>query len=142
MDDISKEKIIKALDNYDNKSLLDLDNGKIKSIKNDILQQLPLKNEELAILHEKLKHYRYVDNLKDIKFGGYVRWINLEKIKKIHLTTGGIIVHAKIIDNAPHIVVKNNMNRLFQFNMESCLIFQKMSEQESIILSVMDYLNK
>lgn len=145
MDDISKEKIIKALDNEENKNLLELDHSKIKSIKNDILQQLPLNREELLKFHEKLKNYRYVDNLNDIKFGAYVRWINLEKIEKkekINLTTGGLIVHAKLINDVVHIIVKNSLNRLIQFKMDTCLIFQKMSEQENIILSVNDYLNK
>jgi len=142
MENNTKNQIIKALDNNDNKSLLELDNSKIKTIKNDVLQQLPLNRDELKSMHSKLKQYRYVDDLKDIKFGSYIRWINLEKDTNIKLTNGGIIIHAKLVNNGVHLVIKSNLNRLFEIKMDSCLIFQKINDQESIILSVMDYLNK
>ena len=142
MENNTKNQIIKALDNNDNKSLLELDNSKIKTIKNDVLQQLPLNRDELKSMHSKLKQYRYVDDLKDIKFGSYIRWINLEKDTNIKLTNGGIIIHAKLVNNGVHLVIKTNLNRLFEIKMDSCLIFQKINDQESIILSVMDYLNK
>lgn len=142
MEKNTRKEIIKALDNNENELLMNLDNSRIKTIKNDILQKLQLNKDELKNMHSKLKNYRYVDTIDEIKFGGYIRWINLEKKENIFLTNGGIIINAKIIDSDISLLIKNNMNNIFQIKMDRCLIFQKINNQEKIILSVMDYLNK
>ena len=131
----------KALENDDNEELLNLDNSKIKCIKNDILQQLGLSTQTLKAYHKTLKNYRYVDELPGIKYGAYIRWISLRDPANIKLTNGGIICDIKVED-CIHIVCKNRLNRLFQIKMSENLIFQKISDQEQILLSAMDYLNK
>ena len=40
------------------------------------------------------------------------------------------------------IVCKNNMNRFFQINMNENLIFQKLNNQENVLLSALDYINQ
>ena len=49
----------KALENDDNEDLLNLDNSKIKCIKNDILQKLGFSPQKLKAYHKTLKNYRY-----------------------------------------------------------------------------------
>jgi hypothetical protein len=48
----------------------------------------------------------------------------------------------KEVNSDIHIFCKNNMNRLFQLKMSENIIFQKVSDQEKILLQVMDYLRK
>lgn len=131
----------KALDNEENEELLNLDNSKIKCIKNDILQKLGLPTSKLKAYHKTLKNYRYIDELPGIRYGAYIRWISLRDPANIKLTNGGIICDIKVED-CIHIVCKNNMNRFFEIKMGECLIFQKLSEQEQILLSAMDYLHE
>ena len=69
MNDVDKEKLNKALENDDNLSLLNLTRDKIAKDKNDILQQLQFNGETLKGFNKKLKQYRYIDELNDIKFG-------------------------------------------------------------------------
>ena len=38
--------------------------------------------------------------------------------------------------------MKNNMNRFFQINLDENLIFQKLTDQEKIILYAIDIVNK
>ena len=38
-------------------------------------------------------------------------------------------------------IMKNNMNRLFQINLDENLIFQRLTEQEKIILYAIDIVN-
>ena len=64
-----------------------------------------------------------------------------KKSRKIYLTNGGIICDMKVEESGIHIMCKNNMNRLFQLNMEENLIFQKFSDQEEILLKVLDHLS-
>ena len=73
----SKNEIEVALEKESNKSILELTSSKIKQEKNDILQRIQLPRDQLKKYHLTLKHYRYIDNLKEIIVGNYIRWINL-----------------------------------------------------------------
>ena len=134
--------LLKALDNENNSSVINLNSRKIKSIKNDMLQKLQMSGSMLKNYHTKLSNYRYVDDLEDIQYGCYIRWIPLQNPAVIKLTNGGTIVDIKILENGIHIVCKNNMNRIFQIKFDECMIFQKLTEQENVIISVLDYLVK
>ena len=48
---IEIKKLMNALDNDENEDIMDLTSNKIKSIKNDILQKLQIKGEELKEYH-------------------------------------------------------------------------------------------
>ena len=47
----------------------------------------------------------------------------------------------KVGDDGIIIVCKNRMNRFFSFKMNETLIFQRLTEQEQVLLSALDYLN-
>ena len=134
--------LLKAVDNENNEHLLNLTNEIIKKQKNDILQQLQLERNILKSYHKKLKHYRFVSELHEVQYGAYIRWINLKKSDKIKLTNGGIICDINVNDTGLWIKCKNNMNHFFQLKFDECIVFQKINEQERILLSVMDFLNK
>jgi hypothetical protein len=142
MANYNSDYLIKSLDNENNSSMNNLTSSKIKSIKNNYLQQLQLSREKLIDYHTKLKEYRYVDDLTDIQFGRYIRWINLKNPLKINLTTGGIIIDIKICENGIQLVCKNFRKHIFQIKIDECFIFQKLTDQEKIILSALDYLNE
>ena len=46
------------------------------------------------------------------------------------------------MDDSITLVFKNNLNRFFQINMDEALVFQRLSEQERIILYAISYVNK
>ena len=135
-------KFMNALENESNASIVDLTNAKIKTQKNNILQQVQLSGEQLKIFHKKLKNYRYCSDLRDMQYGHYIRWIPLRDPNNIKLTNGGLLCDILIINNAIHIRCKNNRNRLIQFKFDECILFQKLSSQEKVILSVLDYLEQ
>ena len=140
MSELDVEQLLKALDNDENESMIDLTTSKIKSIKNDMLQKLQLPRETLKNYHKKLKDYRYVGELHEIRYGAYIRWINLKNIDNIRLTNGGIICDIQVTNTGLWIKCKNNMNHFFQLKLDECLIFQKLSDQERILLKALDYL--
>ena len=143
LNQLNEHILLNALDNESNESIINLDKQKIMNDKNNILQKLQLDREKLKIYHTKLKDYRYVDNLDDINYGCYIRWIKIKDPGNIKITNGGIICDMKIRDNGKtHIICKNNMNRFFQIKFDEVIIFQKMSQQENVILTVVDYLDK
>ena len=142
MSEESIDELLNALGNDSNESVMNLNTSKIKSLKNDMLQRLGLSGKELKEMHKKLKYYRYCSDMSDINYGCYIRWIPLKNPEKIKLTNGGIIIDIDIINDCFQIKVKNNMNRIFQIKFDECYIFQKLTNQENIILGVLNYLEK
>lgn len=136
------DNLLNALENETNSSIMKLNTNKIKQYKNTILQKLQLDRETLKMYHKKLKNYRYCDEIADLQYGYYIRWISLKNPEKIKLTNGAIITDIKIYNEGIQIVCKNNMNRFMQIKFDEVIIFQKLSNQEQVILSVLDYLDK
>jgi len=134
------DKLLSALNNENNEDIVDLDFATIATNKNKILQQLNLKRADIIIFQKKLKEYRFIDDIKDLKFGGYVRWISLKNPEHIKLTNGGIICDMKEMNDDIHIRCKNNMNMIFQIKLSEVLLFQKLTNQEKIILKAMTYI--
>jgi hypothetical protein len=153
--ELDMEKLVKALDNDNNQNIVDndLDYKKINQAKNDILQQLQLSRDKLKTMHKQLKAYRYIDSMEEVRYGSYIRWIKLNNPEDIKLTNGGIVVDIKVFkyendddeDNnidEVHLVCRNRMNRLFQIKLNENIVFQKLNDQEQVLLSAMEYLNK
>jgi hypothetical protein len=80
----------------------------------------------------RLSGYRLVDRICDLRNGRLVRWVK-KKNPKV-LTNGGLLVNVKIENTGVKLLCKNNMNRFFSFLFDDCLIFQKLSMEEQVIL--------
>ena len=132
--------LLHALDNENNEAVVDLSLEKISKDKNDILQQLHLPREQLQRVHKQLKSYRLVNTMNDLRFGSYIRWISLKNPENVKLTNGGIGCDIKAIKEDIHVKCKNKMNIIFQINLSEVLLFQKLSEQEQIILKALKIL--
>ena len=129
----------KALVNEKNENIMELTFAEVERKKRTILEELKLSRMELKTLLKKLEDYRYIDELPELQQGRYLRWINLTNPDRLKLTNGGILCDVKIEDNVV-LVLKNNMNSIFHINMDKCLIFQKFSDQERVILYAVDFL--
>jgi hypothetical protein len=134
---------IDALNNKDNNEILNLNItfDKINNDKKLIIDNL-FSDENVNNVLKKLKNYKLIDELPELKYGSYIRWININNQSNIKLTNGGIVCDIKIKDNGLIITCKNNRNQLFELNMANNIIFQKLSNQELILLSAIDYVNK
>ena len=133
--------LMESLENEDNNVLMNMDTKTIQKIKNNMLQRLNLPKEKLKSFHKSLKQYRYIDEIPDLKYGSYVRWVNLKDPNNIKLTIGGLVCDIKISNDDVIISCKNNYNSFFSFKLNECLVFQKLSHQEKVLLSALDYLN-
>ena len=142
MNDLNNDYLLKSLDNENNIGIENLTTRKIKAIKNDHLQQLQLSRDKIKELHLKLKEYRFVDDLTDIQYGRYIRWISLKNPEKICLTNGGVIIDIRIQADGIHLLCRNFKNTRFQIKTDECFIFQKLTDQEKTILAALDYLDK
>lgn len=121
-----------AIDNDNNESIASLTYDIIEKRKMKILKELP----NTLILKEKLKEYRHVDELPEFRLGCFIRWINLSNPAK--LMNGGILLKIDVETNGTILRCKNKY--MFSVRVDDCFIFQKITQQEHVILSVIDYI--
>ena len=111
MDEEVHEKLKDILDNEDNSSIIKLTRSKIKEIKNNNLQKLQLDREKLKDYHKKLEEYRYVEDISDIRYGFYIRWINLKNPDTVKKIRSQIV--KKFMDKATIIYKEDNSEDYF-----------------------------
>ena len=125
------DKLIKSIENDKNNYL---ENKTMTMIQDNIynsLDAIEITETDKNKIINKLHGYRHVDDLRELWKGKHVRWI---QNKKKTLTNGGILMNIKFTDTGTHIICRNNMNRFFQISFDDCILFQKMSLEEQMIL--------
>lgn len=132
------EEVNKVIKEIDERKLLTT--GELKTIKNNILQKMVFERDELKNYHKLLTHYRYVDEIDELRYGSYIRWFNISKPKSLKLLNGGFIVDIKNNNNDIIILCKNSLNKFFNLKMGECIIFQKNTKQEAILIKILDHL--
>ena len=139
--ELDMEQLLKAVDSDENDYLLHLTTKKIQELNLNILKELELPKKETLDMLKQLATYKYVDEIKELKYGRFIRWIPIKDPDNLKMTKGGIICDIKATDNGIQVVCKNFIHRHFQFNMDECLIFQRLSSQELVLLSALDHLS-
>jgi hypothetical protein len=132
--------LLKAVDNEENVHLINLNNKKIKLIKFKILKELNYSKIELLDMMKKLEKYRYIDGMNEIKYGTYIRWINITDPDDLTLKKGGIFCDLSVTDNGVFIIYKNFNHKHYKFKIDDCLIFQKITNEEQILLNALDHI--
>jgi hypothetical protein len=149
----------KALENQENASIMQTSHSEIKKKKNDILQKLQLKGTVLKTMHATLIGYKYIENIDELTVGRYIRWISLKRPDHISLTNGAHVCNISIQNYADDDddwdqdeeecktcvrckVVRNRKPLFFNLNFDENLVFQKITEQEWIILDALSALEK
>lgn len=100
-------------------------------IKSIVLSNLfPDENERTDIAN-KLENYKYVDDMSDLYYGTYIRWITADG----NLAIGAVFCDFNIRDDGVRCNCKNiKTGRYFSFPMESVrAIFQKMTKRDLLI---------
>ena len=139
--ELDMNKLTKALDNVANDSIMNLTTRKLMEINLKILKELMLDRETLINYLRKLKGYKYIDEISDLKHGAFIKWIPITDPNNLVLNNCGLICDIKITDDDVIIICKNFMHRHYTFKMDEVLIFQKLSNQEMVIISALDHLD-
>ena len=122
-----------AIQNENNQPILSLTYKKIEDRKHSILSEL-----KLLSLKKKLKEYRHVDELQEFQMGRFIRWINLSTKTFVN---GGFIVRIDIQNQGTVITCKNPFADFYTLKVDECIIFQKITQQEHVLLAAMDHLS-
>ncbi len=132
--DISTIDIDVLLNSIDNNHYLKNKTLDDVSIENqNALVSLQMNETQVEEYSKKLFNYRLVENLFEVQQGKHIRWIrNNDTCKK--LTNGGIVLEVCFFDKGSYILCKSHQHRLFQIKFDDCIIFQKCSQIEQVIL--------
>jgi hypothetical protein len=141
MNKIDVDSLLDSLDDESNETLLNLSTKKIHEMNLLLLNELELTKEETDEILEKLKGYKFVDELKDLKSGTFLRWIPLDATEA-KLTRGAFFCDVNITDEGINVLMKNHFHRHFTIKFDDHMIFQKLTNQELILLSALDFLEK
>jgi hypothetical protein len=130
---IDIESLLKTTENEKNEYLL---NKTTDDIMKEIMVAIdeieyPIELSRKQEFYAKLVGYRYIDFLYGLHKGKHIRWIRKNNGT---MTNGGIVMDIKFTDNGTQVLVKNGVNRFIQIKMDECLLFQKMTVEEQIIL--------
>lgn len=138
---MSSIELTKALENTKNEYLLKYTLKKINEIKQEVINELPIIQKDKTILKKKLKEYKYVVDLEELKEGSYIRWISLKQ-EDYYLTNGGFIIEVIFNENGISLLIKGINNSFFKIIFDQCIIFQKLNKQETILLLTLNYLEE
>tara|TARA_B100001175_G_scaffold305663_1_gene302949 strand:+ start:346 stop:771 length:426 start_codon:yes stop_codon:yes gene_type:complete len=135
------DQILEATEKLTTPSITNLTYNKVQAYKNDILQRIGLPRERLKEYNKKLKEYRYCSDVSDIQDGRFIRWISLKNPNDLKLRNGAFVSDILILNNGLHVQCRNR-GRVFQIKYDECEIFQKLTREEHILLSVLSNLEK
>ena len=140
---MDKELLLKAIENDKNLDIMSLTTNKINDLKKKVIDLLPIDTETKKDYLSILKEYRFIDELNEFINGRYIRWIKLSNESDFKLERGAAFVEYKITTDDTKIIYKNfYTSRHFQLNFDDCIFFQKLSDQELIILKALDHMEK
>ena len=138
---MDKTRLLKSLEDESNEHLLNVTSKQLMETIFNMLKELDLEKDELVHMMKLLKGYRYIDDMSELKYGAYIRWIPIENPREIEMKRGAVFCDVKITDNGVYLICKNNYSKKhFQIKLDECLVFQKLTEQERVLVSVMDHL--
>jgi hypothetical protein len=122
----------------DDKTNAEIMNELKQSLDDEYGDSLP-KIEKIQIV-KRLIGYRVVDELDALHFGKHTRWIQKYQ-DKVKLTNGGILLNTIFTNEGINLVIKLWNGTVIQVRFDDCLVYQKLSYDEQIILMASDYAN-
>jgi hypothetical protein len=108
----------------------------IKERKTHILKQLTMDKEEMMNYQKLLVHYRYVDEVDELRMGSYLRFFKLNTTT-LELGRGGFLADIQVSQQRIVLLFKNR-NKFFKLKMDECILFQKNTAQEAVLIQILD----
>jgi hypothetical protein len=133
---IDMDELLRITENDKNEYLNDKTLDDLLDENINAIKQLKLPKKDATELCNKLIGYRLVDKIFDIHKGKHIRWIRSGR----SITNGAIVADVKFLDNGTHILCVNPQGRMFQIKFNECVVFQKLSVGEQLILMAYEHM--
>ncbi len=129
----------------DNKTTQEIEEAVEKSL--DTLTCARLTKKARHDILKRLVGYRYVDQLDELHVGKFTRWIQKYALSpdvkfEYVVQRGGFLTSIDFTDNGIVLTIKMWNNRLYKIAFDNCLIYQKLSVGEELILMTSDYIEE
>ncbi len=108
------------------------------NINKNVLSDLQLNRKEINNMIDKLKNYKYIEEVDDLKYGAFIRWIVLTDTDNLALQHAGMICNIKFTNTETIISCKNFMQKYYTIKLDECLIFQKITDEEKIMIEMIE----
>jgi DNA integrity scanning protein DisA with diadenylate cyclase activity len=90
----------------------------------------------------KLIDYRYVDEVDELRIGSFIGYFVLkDNDDALKLARGGFIVDIQASKENIMILCKNN-GIFWKIKINNCVIFQKNTKQEEVLIKILDHLKE
>ena len=112
------------------------DSDTIQYRKKQILKKLSLEKEDMHKYQTLLRDYRYVDEVDELRMGSYLRFFRLTA-DDLLLGSGGFLADIKLKQDQIVLLLKNK-NKFFNLKLNECILFQKNTNQEKLLIQILD----
>jgi hypothetical protein len=136
--------ILSAMNKTENNTIASLTMKKIAARRHEILSSLNLTPEKMAEFERKLPMYRVIENPYELKHNQLIRWIPLRSLEtRPYITLGGTLFRVRENpEEGIHIVtIRNVKHFVFNFKFELNVVFQRLSQEEMLILRAVEYVD-
>ena len=116
------------------------DTSTIKHRKLRILQNITIDKDELTHYYKLLTSYRYIDEVDELRMGSYIRFFKLDT-QSLDLGRGGFLADIQVVKQRIVLLFKNR-TRFFKLKMDECILFQKNTQQENILIQILDQIKR
>lgn len=140
-ENFSIDELMEALENEEHSNLENMTPEKIEDMKINAIVELQLSEDKSQEMLSKLDGYMYVDEMPDVKYGNYIRWVPLRNPDNLKLTNGGLVTSIDVCTTGTVLTCKNSMGRFFRVKMDEAMIFKRITDQERVILAALKYLS-
>ena len=111
----------------------------IFSVKQSLFELLDLSSEIIKKYHKSLQYYKAIDNISEINEGYYIRWINPNTKK---LMNGALVCDVEITEDDILVNCKTINNRFITISYNNNILFEKLSDDDLLLINVVDSFNK
>ena len=136
--------ILSAMNKTENNTIANLTMKKIDARRHEILSSLNLTPEKMAEFERKLPMYRVIENPYELKHNQLIRWIPLRSLEtRPYITLGGTLFSVRENpEEGIHVVTIRNVKRfVFNIKFELNVVFQRLSQEEMLILRAVEYVD-
>jgi hypothetical protein len=134
--------ILSAMTKTENSTIANMTFKKIAERRREILSSMNLSPEKMEEFERKLNMYRVIEDPYELKHNQLIRWIPLRSLEtRPYVTLGGTLFRVREnIEEKMHIVTIRNIKRfVFNIRFELNVVFQRLSNEELMILRAVEY---
>jgi len=134
--------ILSAMTKTENSTIANMTLKKIAARRHEVLSTMNLPTEKMAEFERKLQMYRVIETPDELKHNQLIRWIPLRSLEtRPYITLGGCLFRVRYNEEESlHIVTIRNVKRfVFNIKFELNAVFQRLSQEELLILHAVEY---